>query len=196
MKPLKLTLSAFGPYLLPTEVDFSRLGGRGLFLITGDTGAGKTTLFDGITFALYGTASGGRDRRDSAAFRSDFADPKQETWVELTFEHRGRTYRLRRNPSYEREGFKTQRRHDAEMTCLETGQVWTRAKDVTDEVVRLLGLTEQQFRQTAMIAQGDFLRILHAGSDERELMFREIFGTQLYNRIGERVAEDWKRARD
>lgn len=194
MKPLKLVLSAFGPYADRTEVDFSRL--RGLFLITGDTGAGKTTLFDGISFALYGSASGGSDRRDSANFRSHFANPRTETFAELTFSHLDRTYTVHRNPTYTREGYKTPRMHDAEMVCAETGQCWSGAREVTAAVVDLLGLDEKQFRQTMMIAQGDFLRILHAKSDERERIFEEVFGAQLYDAVTKEVAQRWKNLRD
>ena len=196
MKPLKLILSAFGPYAKEAVVDFAAMGPSGLFLITGDTGSGKTTLFDGVSFALYGAASGGRERRDSAAFRSHFADDKTETFVELTFEHRGRTYTLRRNPTYQRPNRKTAKPHDARMICEETGQLWTGAGEVTAAVEELLGLDERQFRQTMMIAQGDFLRILHAKSDERERIFEEIFGTQLYRRISENIFGRWKKARD
>lgn len=196
MRPLKLVLSAFGPFARQTTVDFSKLGGRGLFLITGDTGAGKTTIFDGISFALYGVASGGGDRRDPSAFRSHFADARTETFAELTFEHRGRTYTVKRNPTYTREGYKTPRSHDAEMTCAQTGAVWTGAREVTQTVTELLGLDERQFRQTMMIAQGDFLRILHARSDEREQIFEEVFGAKLYDRIAQTVTGRWKEARD
>ena len=160
MKPIKLTLSAFGPFAGLTEVDFAALGSGGLFLISGETGSGKTTLFDGISFALYGSASGGDKRRDSSAFRSHFASAKTETFVELVFEHRGRTYTVRRNPTYQREGYKTPRMHDAYMSCAETGEAWENVKDVTKAVTELLGLDENQFRQTMMIAQGDFLKLL------------------------------------
>ena len=183
MKPIMLTLSAFGPFAGLTEVNFAALGSSGLFLISGETGSGKTTLFDGISFALYGSASGGDKRRDSSAFRSHFADAKTETFVELVFEHRGNTYTVRRNPTYTREGYKTPRNHDAYMFCAETGETWDGVKEVTQAVTGLLGLDETQFRQTMMIAQGDFLRILHATSAERERIFEEIFGTQLYDRI-------------
>lgn len=196
MKPLKLTLCAFGPFAAETVVDFSALGSSGLFLISGDTGAGKTTLFDGISFALYGTASGGEKRRDASAFRSHFASAKTETYVEFTFDHRGRTYTVRRNPTYVREGYKTPRTHDAAMTCAETGEIWDGAREVTQAVTELLGLDDRQFRQTMMIAQGDFLRILHATSIERERIFEEIFGTQLYDRIEKEVTQRWKAARD
>ena len=102
MKPLKLILSAFGPYANETVIDFTRFGEDGIFLIAGDTGAGKTTIFDAISFALYGEASGGKERRRSKTFRSDYASPRTETFVELTFEHKGETWRIRRNPEYER----------------------------------------------------------------------------------------------
>ncbi len=196
MKPIKLTLSAFGPFAGLTEVDFAALGSSGLFLISGETGSGKTTLFDGISFALYGSASGGDKRRDSSAFRSHFASAKTETFVELVFEHRERTYTVRRNPTYVREGYKTARNHDAYMSCAETGEAWDGVKDVTKAVTELLGLDETQFRQTMMIAQGDFLRILHASSIERERIFEEIFGTQLYDRIERSITQRWKNSRD
>ena len=196
MKPIRLTLSAFGPFAGEITVDFAALGRRGLFLISGDTGSGKTTLFDGVSFALYGSASGGGERRDASSFRSHFASDITETFAELTFDHRGRTYTLRRNPTYLREGYKTPRTHDAVMTCAETGESWEGAKEVTAAVTALLGLDEKQFRQTMMIAQGDFLRILHASSIERERIFEEIFGAQLYDRIENGVAQRWKTARD
>ena len=193
MRPIRLKLSAFGPYGKTAEVDFSRLSG--LFLITGDTGAGKTTLFDGVSFALYGAASGGDARRDSASFRSHFADPKTPTFAELTFSHLGKTYFIHRNPTYLREGLKTPKQHDAEMTCLDDGRQWLGARDVTQAVTALLGLDEKQFRQTMMIAQGDFLRILHAKSDERERIFEEVFGTQAYSRLSRSLKERWSEKR-
>ena len=193
MRPIRLKLSAFGPYGKTAEVDFSRLSG--LFLITGDTGAGKTTLFDGVSFALYGAASGGDARRDSASFRSHFADPRTPTFAELTFSHLGRTYFIHRNPTYLREGLKTPKQHDAEMTCLDDGRQWLGAREVTQAVTALLGLDEKQFRQTMMIAQGDFLRILHAKSDERERIFEEVFGTQAYSRLSRSLKERWSEKR-
>ena len=193
MRPIRLKLSAFGPYGKTAEVDFSRLSG--LFLITGDTGASKTTLFDGVSFALYGAASGGDARRDSASFRSHFADPKTPTFAELTFSHLGKTYFIHRNPTYLREGLKTPKQHDAEMTCLDDGRQWLGAREVTQAVTALLGLDEKQFRQTMMIAQGDFLRILHAKSDERERIFEEVFGTQAYSRLSRSLKERWSEKR-
>lgn len=196
MKPIKLVLSAFGPFAGETTVKFSDLGSSGLFLISGDTGTGKTTIFDAIAFALYNTASGGNTRRDVSAFRSHFALDKTETFVEFTFEHRGKTYVVRRNPSYARVGYKTKRSHDAYLFCEETGERWDGASSVTSAITDLLGLDDKQFRQTVMIAQGDFLRILHASSIERERIFEEIFGTQLYDYIEKEVSHRWKLARD
>lgn len=185
MRPLKLTVSAFGPYAGVEQVDFSQLGKNGLFLVTGDTGAGKTTVFDAITFALYGVASGGSKRRASKTFRSDYAAADVRTYVELEFEHQGKRYRLRRNPEYQRKLLRgegvTLERHNAEMTCIDTGEVRAKADMVTAWVKELIGLDEGQFAQIGMIAQGDFLRILHAESKERMAIFRKIFGTEIYD---------------
>ena len=171
MKPVKLVLSAFGPFAGETAVDFSSLGDSGIFLIAGDTGAGKTTLFDAISFALYGEASGGRERRKSRSFRSDYASPRTETYVELTFRHRGETWLVRRSPEYVRpklsgEGTTTQAPR-AMMTCPDAGVLVEGIAEVNARVYELLGLTQDQFTRTVMIAQGDFLKILNATSDER-----------------------------
>ena len=179
MKPLKLVLSAFGPYAGETEIDFTRFGEDGLFLIAGDTGAGKTTLFDAVSFALYGEASGGKERRGSKSFRSDYAPASAQTFVELTFRHRGETWRVRRNPEYERpkktgEGVTTQTAN-ARLTHLDSGEVFEGLTEVSDRVYALLGLTQDQFTQTVMIAQGDFLKILNASSDERKALFQKLF---------------------
>jgi len=184
MKPLNLTLSAFGPYARESTVDFSRFGKDGLFLIAGDTGAGKTTLFDAISFALYGEASGGKERRKSKSFRSDYASAKTETWVELTFRHKEGTWRIRRNPEYERpkksgEGTTIQTAW-AQLTNLDTGEIYEGLTEVNGKVYELLGLTQDQFTQTVMIAQGDFLKILNASSDDRKALFQKLFNTSVY----------------
>lgn len=204
MKPINLIMSAFGPYAQRTEVDFTVLGGDGLFLITGDTGAGKTTVFDAISFALYGEASGGTERRSARSFRSDYAAPDKETFVELTFVHRGRTYRVRRSPEYERPKLRgegtTRQAAAAELLCLETGELSTRVDTVNRQVLELIGLDREQFAQTVMIAQGDFLKILQAKSEERKKLFQKIFHTtrfdalqrrlrEMNNRCGEEMAE-------
>lgn len=193
MKPLRLTLSAFGPYAGETTVDFSVFGEDGIFLIAGDTGAGKTTLFDAISFALYGEASGGRERRKSKSFRSDYADPKAETYVELTFRHKDETWRIRRNPEYVRmkktgEGT-TSQAANASLFNLDSGEVIEGLRDVNDRVYELLSLTQDQFSQTVMIAQGDFLKILNASSDERKALFQKLFNTSIYADLQKKLQE-------
>ena len=193
MKPVKIVLSAFGPYAGETVIDFSLLGETGLFLIAGDTGAGKTTIFDAISFALYGEAAGGKERRKSKSFRSDYAAPRTETYVEFTFTHKGQTWMIRRNPEYVRpkrtgEGTTTQTAN-AEMACLDSRECWYGLQDVNAKVYELLGLTQDQFTQTVMIAQGDFLKILNAPSDERKKLFQKLFNTGLYEELRFRLQE-------
>ena len=193
MKPLKLTLSAFGPYAEETVIDFSTFGEAGLFLIAGDTGAGKTTLFDAISFALYGEASGGRERRRSKSFRSDYAKATTETYVEMIFEHRGEQWRIWRCPEYIRpkvhgEGT-TRQAANARLTRMETGKEIEGLREVLDRVEELLGLTQDQFRQTVMIAQGDFLKILNASSDERKELFQKLFNTTLYAELQKKLQQ-------
>lgn len=193
MKPVKLVLSAFGPYAGQTEIDFRLLGETGIFLIAGDTGAGKTTIFDAISFALYGEASGGKERRKSKSFRSDYALPKAETYVELTFTHKGETWRIRRNPEYIRpklvgEGFTTQAA-DASLENVDTHEGSLGLADVNAHVQQLLGLTQDQFTQTVMIAQGDFLKILNASSDERKALFQKLFNTAFYAELQRKLQE-------
>lgn len=184
MKPVKITMSAFGPYAGITKIDFRLLGENGLFLIAGDTGAGKTTIFDAISFALYGEAAGGKERRKSKSFRSDYAAPRDETYVELTFTHRGETWTIHRNPEYMRakkagDGTTTQPAN-AEMRCLESRDIYLGLQEVNAKVHELLGLTQDQFTQTVMIAQGDFLKILNASSEERKKLFQKLFNTGFY----------------
>ena len=179
MRPITLEMNAFGPYAGHELVDFTLLGESGLFLIAGDTGAGKTTLFDAISFALYGVATGGSKRRTGRSFRSDFAKPTDDTWVELTFSHAGKVYTVRRSPEYQKPNRKTPCQPDASMHC-EDGRSWTKLETVTAAVEELLGLDASQFAQVAMIAQGDFLTILRADSKTRAAIFRRIFDTQLY----------------
>lgn len=187
MRPITLTLSAFGPYGKETTIDFSLLGQRGLYLITGDTGAGKTSIFDGVTFALYGEASGAN--REPSMFRSSYADPSTPTFVELTFQCRGQTYTVRRNPEYLRpakRGNKTvKEKADALLTYADGRPPVTGAKDVTKAVCDIVGLDRVQFSRVAMIAQGEFLNLLLAKTEERSKIFREIFHTGPYQELQE-----------
>ena len=188
MRPLKLIMSAFGPYAGSTEVDFTSLGERGLYLITGDTGAGKTTIFDAITFALYGEASG--EIREASMLRSKYADEKTPTFVELSFVLGGKEYRVRRNPEYNRpkargEGF-TLQKSDAELT-LPDGKIIARQKDVNQQITDILGIDRSQFTRIAMIAQGDFRKLLFASTEERKKIFQKLFHTHLYQSLQEEL---------
>ena len=189
MKPVRLLMSAFGPYAGRTEIDFERLGGAGLYLITGDTGAGKTTIFDAIVFALYGEASG--DVRRADMFRSKYAGDQTPTFVEFTFDYRERRCTVRRSPEYLRAKSRgsgtTVQRAEAALTFADGRPPVTKAGEVTREVTALIGLDRKQFTRIAMIAQGDFQKLLLAGTEERSGIFRQIFGTGLYRRIQERL---------
>ena len=192
MRPLKLTLSAFGPYAGTTTLPLEQLGRGGLYLVTGDTGAGKTTLFDAITYALYDHSSGGV--RDGAMLRSKYADPGTPTFVELEFEVRGQRYTVRRNPEYLRpkargEGFTTEKA-DAALTYADGRPPVTKAKEVTAAVIEIIGLDYNQFSQIAMIAQGQFTRLLNATTEERSKIFRKLFRTQRYQKLQEALAEE------
>ncbi|WOO36766.1 SMC family ATPase [Anaerocolumna sp. AGMB13020] len=193
MKPLKIEMSAFGPYADKVELNLTQLGSQGIFLITGDTGAGKTTIFDAIAFALFGEASGSIRTVDT--MRSDFAQPAVKTYVSLNFVHKGKEYSLQRNPRYERpkkngEGITTEFA-DAVLT-LPGGDVVTGYKEVTGKVSELLGINYRQYKQIAMIAQGEFLQLLLADSKERGEIFRRVFNTELYQSI-QRLLKDRER---
>ena len=194
MKPKKLILCGFGPYAEKTVVDFSLLGGKGVFLIAGDTGAGKTTLFDAITFALYGEASG--QVREPGMFRSKYAAGGVPTFVELTFLLGNKEYRIRRSPEYmrpkERGGGMTLQRGEAELIFPDDRLPITRAKEVTKAVTELLGLDYRQFTQIAMLAQGDFQRLLLAGTGTRAEIFRQLFHTEIFRTLQLSVREALK----
>ena len=188
MRPLKLTFAGFGPYAGTQELNFELLGSSGLYLIAGDTGAGKTTTFDAITFALFGESSG--ENRSADMLRSKYAKAVDPTFVELTFAYNGKEYIVRRNPEYERaktRGIGTTRQSaDAELTYPD-GRVVTKLKDVDRSIREIIGLTREQFAQVAMISQGDFRKLLQANTKERQKIFRDIFGTGLYVTLQEQL---------
>lgn len=183
-------MSAFGPYAGETKVDLSKLGENGIYLISGDTGAGKTTLFDAISFALYGASSGGK--RESGMLRSKYAEPEIETFVEMDFLFNGQTYNIKRNPDYLRPSKRgdklTPQKSDATLTY-PNGRVETGASNVTKVISELIGVDKDQFSQIAMIAQGDFLKLLHANTKEFSEMFRKIFNTGPYRDLQDKLKE-------
>lgn len=197
MRPLKLTIAAFGPYAGETTIDLERLGASGLYLIAGETGAGKTTIFDAISYALYGEPSG--NVRDDSMLRSKYAPQERPTCVTLEFLCRGERYRVSRSPAQERQKKKGNgTTWEGGSATLETpeGGLITRASEVNAKIIETVGIDRGQFAQTAMLAQGDFLRLLLASTDERKEIFRRVFDTGRYARLQARLAEERRAASD
>lgn len=196
MRPVTLEMSAFGPYAGKEIINFDRLGTEGLYLITGDTGAGKTTVFDAIRFALYGIASG--ENREKSMLRSQYALPETKTYVELVFSCNGKNYTITRNPAYERpkkhgEGTTSEPAHVL-LKCPDRAPM-TKERDVTDYITRLLGIDKDQFARICMIAQGDFLKLLLADTQDRKKILRNVFHTENYQKLQERLKAETSRAR-
>ena len=198
MRPIRLTMSAFGSYSGEETIDFTKIK-NGCFLITGDTGAGKTTIFDAITYALYGRTSGGK--RDGNMMRSQYADPETDTYVELCFLYRDQEYTVRRNPEY----LRPSRRKYADGTIkfvkesakvsffLPDGKEFEgKKKEIDQKIEEIIGLDVNQFTQISMIAQGDFLKLLHAESKERKQIFSKIFHTRMFWNLQEKLKEQAK----
>ncbi len=187
----KLTVSAFGPYATEQELDFeSFLSDKNMFVITGNTGAGKTTIFDAINFVLYGEASG--SERDGKSLRSDFAEPSTKTEVKLWFSLKGKEYYIKRSPQYFRpkqkgEGY-TESKAEAEL--IYDDKTITGSKEVTRQVEEILGITSDQFKQLVMIPQGEFKKLLNSDSDKKEEIFRKIFGTKIFSDIQQNIKNE------
>ena len=199
MKPMQLVICGWGPFREETEIDFSAFENRGLFLITGPTGAGKTTVFDAVTYALYGTLSG--TMREKGSVRSDFADAGTPTFVRLVMQHGGVVYTVMRNPEYLRPKKRKSGRESGESPAftkekenavlyLPDGSAVEGTTEVNRRLKEILGLDERQFKQISMIAQGEFARMLSASGAEKTRIFREIFGTGIYSRLAEKLKEE------
>ncbi len=191
MRPIRIEISAFGPYAKRQVIDMTKLGESGLYLITGDTGAGKTTIFDAIVFALYGTASS--DRRSGEMLRSRYAEPEEPTEVKLLFQCRNKEYEIQRNPAYQRpklrgEGM-TKEAASVELK-LPDGTILSKNQEVDGKIHEILGMNRDQFMQIAMIAQGDFLKLLLAKTEERRKIFSSIFRTGRYAKLEERLKDE------
>ena len=188
MRPTKLIMSAFGPYAERTEIDLNRLGKCGIYLITGDTGAGKTTIFDAITFALFGEASG--EHKNPGMMRSKYAGQDIPTEVELTFEYQDKEYYIKRNPEYERpksrgEGITVEK--PGVMLKMPNGSTITKTSEVNEKIVQILGVDRNQFSRICMIAQGDFLKLLFSSTEERKKIFQKLFSTEKYYYLQENL---------
>ena len=192
MKPIKLILNAFGSFLETTEIDFTVLNNSGFYLITGATGSGKTTIFDAIMFALYGEASG--DVRSSEGFRSDFAEDKNPTYVEFTFEKDNIIYKITRSPRYSVEYRTTP--IESKVSLVYEQHIIEKTINVTEAINEILGLTADQFKQVIMLAQGEFMKLIHAKSSERDEIFRKIFGTEIFEKVSKLLKQETKDVKD
>ncbi|MBD8026890.1 SMC family ATPase [Ureibacillus sp. Re31] len=198
MKPIKLTLRAFGPYKNEEVIDFTELQDNRLFVISGSTGAGKTTIFDGICFALYGFGSG-QDRKDTKMLRSDFAEDNVHTAVELIFEIHGKIYRILRQLPHVKEGRKTATGEKYELFEIVNGQEIPaverqKVTDINDKIENIIGLTYDQFSQIVMLPQGEFRKLLTSQSDNKEAILRKIFKTNRYGEMTQKLEEKKKLA--
>lgn len=191
MRPLKLTISAFGPYAGEEIIDFTRLNGRNVFLVTGVTGAGKTTIFDAISYALFGEASG--TSREASSLRSDFADDSMQTYIELEFQVRNKIYKIKRSPEQflkkKRGDGITKKASQVELILPDGDKPLTKFNEVQETIRDIIGVDKDQFRQIVMLPQGEFRKLLESGSKEREEIFRRIFGTQGFLNIQKKLRE-------
>lgn len=192
MRPIKLVMNAFGSFLETTEIDFEVLNNAGFYLVTGETGSGKTTIFDAIMFALYGVASG--NTRDSEGFRNDLADDKNKTYVEFTFMKDGKTYVITRSPKYSLPSRSTPLTEKAELIIGD--EVIEKKKAVDEKILEIIGLTVDQFKQVMMLAQGEFMKLIHSDSKKKDEIFRKIFGTEILEELSSLLKEESKTLKD
>lgn len=200
MRPIELTLSAFGSYMGTVDIDFTKLDENGIFLISGNTGAGKSTIFDAISFALFGEASGGL--RSSAMLRSEYAVPTTKTYVKLRFECSGKEYTVERSLPYERKADRRKKDDNGDMVQSTTTQAAnatlqspgvppvTSVKMVNQRIKDILGIDHDQFTKIAMIPQGEFQKLLQANNDSKQVILRRVFGTERFQKIEETIAKE------
>ena len=196
MRPINMTVSAFGPYADKTDIGFYKLGKNGLYLITGDTGAGKTTIFDAIVYALYGKT--GSDDRKPEMLRSKYAEPGTQTYVQLEFQCGDKTYRIKRNPEYlrpKKSGTGLTSESAGVELIMPDGDIVTVRSEADEKIRDIIGLDRSQFMQIAMIAQGEFKKLLLAGTDDRKKIFRQIFNTSKYDALQRKLKEDFLNAK-
>src|SRR3954470_845100 len=196
MKPLKLTMQAFGPYADREVVDFNQLGNRTMFVISGKTGAGKTTIFDAISYAIYGKASG--EDRNGPELRSQFATDELLTEVSLDFSLRNKVYSITRSPQQ----LKKKDRGDGFTTIGAKAELYmwnadgerkllaSKTNDVEEKIKEIMLIDANQFRQILMIPQGEFRKLLTSDSKDKELILQRLFHTQLYKLIEEKLKEE------
>lgn len=196
MRPIRLSLQYFGSYTDKQTIDFDLLGTKGLYLITGDTGSGKTTIFDAILYALYGSMSGDYRSKDTTILRSTMAQETDKTEVELVFEFNGIHYTITRwmeymQPKKRGAGF-TEGKAGATMSWPDCLTPISGTKEVSAKILEILGISRDQFSQIAMIAQGDFMKLLMENTDKRIELFRKIFRTENFKALQERISKEFK----
>ena len=191
MKPLRLKMQAFGSYGKETTIDFEKVN-QNLFLITGDTGAGKTTIFDAIVFALYGEASSSLNKKEGVVLQSQYVDFDSEPYVELVFsegrDEKREIYTVRRVPRHLKTitrgaGKGKQREITGSVSLIMPDGMEYPSKETDRKLQEIVGLTKSQFMQVAMIAQGEFMDLLRAKSDDKKVIFRKLFNTEMYQDI-------------
>lgn len=202
MKPTKLVISAFGPYLNKTEIDFSKLGSDGIYLITGDTGAGKSTIFEALSYALYGETVSGNDR-SASMLRNRSAEDDTETYVELDFISNGKNYHIRRSPKYLLNKLKKARKvsdqddtpkhsehgNKFELNCIDEGIIYTNEKEGNEKIYDIVGISKENFKKICMIAQGEFMSVIREKTEKRGEILNSIFGTENYVKLADKLKE-------
>lgn len=180
MRPISVTLCLFGSYKNTTQINFDNLNQK-LFLIFGATGSGKTTLFDAITFALYGKGSGSLNAREGAVFQSRCDEFKNTPYVKFVFEEKGKIYEIYRSPAHHIDGNKNDNPEKLSLTLPDGKSFLGKKKEIQAEIHKIIGLDYNQFMKVAMIAQSEFVKVINERTSEKKLAFRMLFGTAIYD---------------